>query len=134
MRVQEHHRPGLLVLKVAEKTLVKHPQWDDVMASRRPDTVLVVLDLEEADFISSLFLQGCVELSRALAAAGQQLALLHLSAHQEGLLDLVEGASRLSVLKDEAQVNRRLESLLPRPGRQAPDEGVTRTEKSMLWD
>ena len=133
MRVEEHHEPGLLRLAATEKALVNRPDWAPVLSMRRADTLLVALDLEQADFISSLFLEACVELGRELAASGQELVLLHLSAHQEGLLELVEGPLRLSVLKDDDQLARRLAEITSRPGRQGQEEGVSRNEKLMLW-
>jgi anti-anti-sigma regulatory factor len=133
MHVLTHAQPGLLKVKVGEKALVRPPEWEEVLALRGPDTVLVVLDLREADFISSLFLQGCVDLSRVLADAGQQLALLHLSPYQERLLELVEGASRLLVLSGEEQVSEQLAALRVNAEPGGTDEGVTPPEKTMLW-
>jgi hypothetical protein len=45
-------------LEIEQKALVRRPDWEQMLACRRPDTVLIILDLRAADFISSLFLQA----------------------------------------------------------------------------
>jgi anti-anti-sigma regulatory factor len=134
MQVHEHYQPGLLSLRVADKSLVRRPPWEEILAPRRPDTLLVVLDLQGVDFISSLFLQSCVELARTLVAGGQQLALANLSPHQERLLGVIEGSSVLSVLKGEDQLKGRLELLRTAAAQGCSEKGVTPVEKRMLWD
>jgi len=133
MRIQGERRPGVLMVSFGEKALVRAPDWSELLAQRRMGTLLVVLDLSGAEFISSLFLQGCVELARVLGRSGQQLALLNLASHQERLFEFVEGASRLALLHGEADVDRHLEALAA-IGQAKQDEGVTGTEKLMLWD
>ncbi|MHC4788473.1 MAG: hypothetical protein ACYS8K_04615 [Planctomycetota bacterium] len=58
MELRSHHQPGLLRLEIEQKALVRRPDWEQMLACRRPDTVLIILDLRAADFISSLFLQA----------------------------------------------------------------------------
>lgn len=133
MRFKHERRPGLLTVTVLERALVARPDWEPVLAARGEDTVLVVLDLAGADFLSSLFLQGCVELAGKLARQAQGLALLHVSPYQDQLLELVEGAARLPVLKDEAAVQEHLAALGFRSPPGDGSTGVTRAEKFTLW-
>ena len=61
---------GLLRLEVTDRTLVEPPDWGGIRGLSRQDTLLVALDLRGVEFVSSLFLEGCVELGRTLAARG----------------------------------------------------------------
>ena len=131
MRVHDGQLPGVLRVTPGDKALVKALDWTELLAQRRPDTLLVVLDLGGVEFVSSLFLQGCVELARELARSGQQVALLNMAPHQERLLEFLDGASRLARLRAEPDIGEHLRSLA---GAGSPDEGVTRAEKLMLWD
>jgi hypothetical protein len=133
MEVVAQQIPGVLRVRVAERTLVKPLDSQAVLDLRRPDTVVIALDLKGADFISSLFLQGCIELARTLVGSGQQLVLLHLLPQQERLLEFLVGTPRLLVLNDEAQLDDRLKSLAAAASPDGPHEGVTRAEKFMLW-
>ena len=134
MRVDVHHRGGVLIVRVSERAVVVRPDWDAALASVRPDTALVVLDLEEVEFMSRPFLHACVELDRQLAGAGQRLALLHLSTHQAQLLEAVEGAFRLAILDSEDELSSHLPpnacAEVPAPA----GGGLTTDEKSFLWD
>ncbi len=130
MKFEKSLRGGLLLVRIAEKALVRSPDWDSLGALEQPDIALVALDLREAEFVSSLFWQGCVELSRRLAAAGKQLVLLHVSDYQERLLELCEDTVRLLVLASEEELDDFARSLT---SSQAVEEGVTGTEKNMLW-
>ncbi len=132
MEVPTEQMAGVLRLKVGDRALVRPLDWRSLLPQRRPDTVVVALDLEGAVFISSLFLQGCVELARELAASGQQLVLLHMQDQQERLLELIEGAPRLPVLNDDAQMESRLRFLAAQLDADGRDEGVTRAEKLAL--
>ncbi len=133
MRLRHECRPGLLTVTVLERALVGRPDWEGVLAARAPDTVLVVLDLSAVEFLSSLFLQGCMDLAAQLAREGQGLALLNVSAYQEQLLELVNGAARLPLLADEAAVQEHLHALgFHRPPGEGPS-GVSRAEKFTLW-
>jgi hypothetical protein len=132
MHVEERHESGLLRIAPTDRALVAQPDWEPTLRLRRPDTALVALDLEQVDFISSLFLQGCVELGRKLAVHAQELVLLHLSPHQEQLLELVEGPIRLSVVHDEGELEGRLAEARARLAG-AGGDGVSRNEKLMLW-
>jgi hypothetical protein len=133
MQVQEPQTAGVLRLEIGERALVGPPESQEILRLRGPDTVLVALDLRGAEFISSLFLQGCIELARTLAASGQQLVLLHLTPQQERLLEFVEGSSRLTVLNDDTRMDDQLRSLSACVASGAPDDAVTRAEKLMLW-
>ena len=97
MRVREQFRDGMLMLSVAERALVRRPDWEQIAGLERADATVVTLNLADVDFVSSLFLQGCAELSGRLAERGSRLALLHLSPSQKALLDLIDGASDLLV-------------------------------------
>jgi len=98
-----------------------------------PDAPVVAIDFAGVDFVSSLFLQGCVELGRSLAQHGAHLLLLNLSASQRALLDLIEGASCLKVVDREAELAEVVASLAQESERAAQDEGVHRIEKRTLW-
>lgn len=130
MRARDRRSDGLFLLQVTERTLVKPPDWDDFPGMQRQNVRLVALDLAEAQFVSSLFWEGCVSLKRKLAADGRELALLNLSDQQKQVLEMVEGATQLSVLDSERQLESKLEQLC---GGGGPDRGVTGTEKRMLW-
>lgn len=133
MQANAQYSSGALVLAVAERALVRRPCWEDVLKLRRADTRLVVLDLKGVEFVSSLFLEACVELSSALADQTQELALLHVSPHQQRLLEMVQGGARLPVLQREDEIAGRLGRPAPAAGPVAADEGVTPFEKRVLW-
>jgi hypothetical protein len=130
MQVDEKCRDGLLVLKIAERTLVRPPDWDGLPALARQDVVLVALDFAQVEFVSSLFWQACVGLNARLTDKGQGLALMHLSAQQKQVFELVDGSSRLAVVEDREQLEDRLRMLQPRND---PDGAVSGAEKRMLW-
>jgi hypothetical protein len=94
---------------------------------------LVALDLAGVEFISSLFLHGCVELGRDLAQTGRALVLLHLSAHHKRLLAVVEGGTRLAVLDDEDELTARLLALEAGLAAGETNGAVGSIEKRMLW-
>jgi len=123
----------MLTLKVGEKALVRLPDWDQIAGLRAGNASIVAIDLADVDFISSLFLQGCVELSRSLAARGAHVVLLHLSPSQRSLLQMVDGASGLVVADDEEQLKVALQSVTRASGSDPGTEGVTRAEKNALW-
>ena len=133
MRVQEERQDNLLRLRVAEKALVSRPRWDDVPALGRGEPDLVALDLKDVDFVSSLFLQGCVDLSRELARRGGRLVLVNLSPHHSRMLGVIEGAEKLLVLEGEEQLSDRLSAGAGQRPTGAPDQGVTGAEKRVLW-
>jgi hypothetical protein len=133
VKVDEQFRDGVLTLRVAEKALVKRPEWDRVAGLRRPDASVVVVDLKDVDFISSLFLHGCVELNRSLAASGVHLVLLHLSPSKRAVLELVAGAAGLLMAKDERELSETVAALAGPVVRDGRDEGVARAEKRALW-
>lgn len=129
MRVEDNFDGRVLLLKVAERAALVPPDWGKIQGLRRPDVPWVALDLAGVDFMSSLFVQGCVELAGTLARRGQELVLLGLSTEQKRVLELVPGASRLPRFDDVRQLNEAIESA----ARGAPDEGVTTLEKGVLW-
>ena len=133
MHIEEQSAPGVLRLRVTDKTLVKRPDWDDVMARLGPDTLLVILDLQGVEFISSLFFEGCVGLGSGLAHDGGELVLTGLSTQEERVLEYVQGASRLKVVGDECQLSAYAASASARTPERPLREGVTRSEKYMLW-
>jgi len=97
------------------------------------DARVVAVDLSGVDFVSSLFLQGCVELGRSLARSGALVVLLNLSTAQRALLDLIEGASCLKVVDREAELPGLVSSLAQESEAAPQDEGVQRIEKRTLW-
>lgn len=130
MRMTEDCSDGLLTLTITERTLVRPPDWEKTPALGHPDAVMVALDFAQVDFVSSLFWQACVELSGRLSDRAQSLVLLHLSAQQKQVFELVDGSSRLAVVEDRQQLEDRLRMLQPRE-----DDGgaVSGAEKRMLW-
>ncbi len=131
MRMSEDCSDGLLTLTITERTLVGPPDWDRTPALGHPDAVMVALDFAQVEFVSSLFWQACVELSGRLSERGQSLVLLHLSAQQRQVFDLVDGSSRLAVVEDRQQLADRLRVLQPR---EDGDGAVSGAEKRMLWN
>jgi len=124
---------GVLTLRVAERALVHGADWSLVPAVARADVRVVVVDLASVDFVSSLFLQGCMDLCRALRARRAALALLHLSQHQRRLVEMVDADGTMAVLSDPSEAE-----ALAAAGAGGADEasgtrGVTRDEKRMLW-
>jgi len=130
MRTEQEWHDRLLTVRIAERTLVKPPDWDKVPALNNPDALLIALDFEQVEFVSSLFWQACIELSGRLAGRGQHLALLNLSPQQKQVFELVEGSSRLALVEDRQQLEDRLRMIRPA---EDPDGGVSRAEKNMLW-
>ena len=130
MQTIDECHDGLLTLRIAERTLVKPPDWDALPALKRGDALLVALDFEQVEFVSSLFWLACVELSRRLTDKGQSLALLHLTPQQKLVLELVDGSSRLALVEDVEQLEDRLRMLQPRDDEEGAVSGV---EKRMLW-
>jgi len=127
--VQECH-DGLLTLTIAERTLVRPPDWDKTPALEHPEAVLVALDFARVEFVSSLFWQACVELSARLSERGQSLALVNLSPQQRQVFELVDGSSRLAVVEDRQELEDRLRVLQPR---EDDGDAVSGVEKRMLW-
>ncbi len=121
---------GVLLLRVDQKTLVKAPDWDGVTSAGSDEVAIVALDLQEVQFVSSLFWQACVELHRRLAAQGRELVLLNLDETQRQLLELIEGAARVPVLGSKEELDEHASSVLAPPG---SDEGVSGREKKLLW-
>jgi len=129
MEAQE--QGGILRLRAESKALVSRPDWHSQVALGRPSNLLVAVDLAGVEFVSSLFLAGCVRLGRRLACSGRMLVMLNLTPHHKRVLELVEGGSTLALVDDEQQLHARLMSLKPECG--APDGGVGAAEKNMLW-
>jgi hypothetical protein len=133
MHFEPEHRGHCLVATLTDRTLVMRPDWGPILDLQRQETRLTVLDLGGVDFISSLFLEGCVALGRTLAGQGRELALLGLSPHQEQLLQLVEGSYRLRRFGGRQELRAYVGSL--RAPRESPPgaRGLTREEKFHLW-
>ncbi len=129
MNVEQHCRNGVLKLKLCDRALVEVPDWQSIGGLTGARVSEVVLDLGGAEFISSLFLQACVELDRRLTASGSRLLLLHFEESQRLLLELVDGAAGLIVLEDEEELEQH------RRDRSEQDDrpGVNRSEKLTLW-
>lgn len=125
---ERHDR--LLTLRIAERTLVKPPDWDELPGLKGTDALLVALDFGQVEFVSSLFWLACLELSTRLTDKGQSLALLHVTPQQKLVLELVDGSSRLALVEDVEQLEDRLRMLQPRTDL---DGGVSGAEKRMLW-
>jgi len=132
MDVREESDDGVLRVRVSGRTLVRPPQWDLLPSLRGGRHALVVLEFDGAEFVSALFLLGCVELGRALAGQGRKLVLMNLSPHHRHLLELVEGGADLPVLESEAELAERRAELAGAPPQQQ-GEGVSNVEKRMLW-
>ncbi|MFO7958563.1 MAG: hypothetical protein R6X33_15850 [Candidatus Brocadiia bacterium] len=130
MQFERSCRNGVLLLRVAQRALVRAPDWDGVAGDDGEEARIVALDLQEAEFVSSLFWQACVELHGRLAAQSRELVLLNLDESQRRLLELIEGATRMPVLGSKAELDRHAARGLPRA---RSDEGVTGREKRMLW-
>ena len=133
MQFQEYRQERLLRLAVRDRSLVERAEWDAVLALSGPPVALVALDLGEVEFISSLFLESCIQLRRLLAERGQALVLVNLSPDHQQLLDAVGGPGRLPVARDEAELAVRLSSLTAPESPGERREGVTPAEKSALW-
>ena len=133
MRVQQQLRDGVLMLTVSEKALVRHPDWEQIDGLRHQEAVVVALDLQGVDFVSSLFLVGCVELQRALAEDGRHLVLLHLARPHRALLELIDGGQALQVLENEDRLHTMAAACVARRSAGA-EEGVTLREKRTLWE
>ena len=88
---------GFLLVRVAQKTLVKRPEWGDLDLADDPPSALVVLDLAQPEFISSLFWEGCRDWARELVRSGRTLALLHLDETQQPMLNLVPDLDQVPV-------------------------------------
>ena len=132
MELREDRQGGVLRLTVCDRALVKRPQWDEVLAAAGSGTALVALDLGPVEFVSSLFVEGCVRLKRLLAERGQALVLMALSAEHLRLLELVGGSGGLPVVKDAAELRARGARLAARAESPAPRGGVTSEEKDAL--
>ena len=99
MQFQECRQARLLRLVVGDRSLVGRAEWDAVLARSGPPVALVALDLGGVEFISSLFLESCVELRRLLAERGQALVLVNLSPDHQRLLEALGGPGRLPVAR-----------------------------------
>ena len=95
---------------------------------------VVALDMQNAEFVSTVFLAGCVEVALGLSAAGQRFALFNVSAHQQHLLELVEGYEKLPVFRSTGELHNYVSSHLKAPEHRLPDEGLCQAEKALLWD
>lgn len=126
MECKREERDGALLLRVTQRALVRAPDWRTVGVPCGDGSRLVALDLGSVDFVSSLFWQACVELSREMAARGGRLVLMNLDEQQKQLLHLVEGSEKLHVTDDEKHLPAKLNG-------QAKSEGVTGEEKQFLW-
>ena len=132
MRLHECRRARMLLLVVEDRSLVGRAEWADVLARSGPPVVLVVLDLAAVEFISSLFLESCMEFRGLLAERGQDMALMNLSSDHLHVLEVAGGSGRLPVIRNEAELDARLSALTAgEPG--AVREGVTAVEKNALW-
>ncbi len=130
MKVRTSVHDDVLVLKIQEPTLVRPPDWRALLAEGRVQPAHVALDLENVEFVSSLFWQSCVALARDLAARGGHLMLLNVSDQQRQVLSLVDGASALTFLQEGQSIGEEVVALRQESSRR---EGVNRSEKRMLW-
>ncbi len=119
---------GFLLVRVTERALVRSPDWQELEPAGDSSPALIVLDLAQAEFISSLFWEGCAAWDRSLSRSGRRLALLNVNETQRRMLNLVGGLDRVPILsgRDELQDYVRGEGELK-------DSGVTDVEKRMLW-
>ena len=133
MSVRTDLHGGVLKLEVACKALIERPDWERLAGLNESAAPVVALDLKDAQFVSSAFLQGCVDLNRALACDGRQLVLLNLSAHHRRVLEITRGAAELLVLDCEERLHSLLPSLLATCALVEVEQGVTDAEKHALW-
>ena len=95
---------------------------------------VVALDMQNAEFVSTVFLAGCVELALGLSVAGQRLVLFNVAAHQQRLLELVEGYEKLLGFRSEEEMRSYVSSHLKEPERRLAEDGLCHAEKAFLWD
>ena len=129
---QQRHGPTLR-LTAEEKVLLESPRWEQALPPAEGEVALIVLDISPAEFVSILFLEGCVELARKSASRGRKVALLGPSPHCKRVLELVEGAGELVVLDNEDELEKRASSLLNADAQSDARKGVGSAEKTMLW-
>ena len=132
MQLRESRRARILQLTVEDRSLVGRAEWGDVLARSCPPVVLVALDLGGVDFISSLFLESCMEFRRLLTERGQDVVLMDLSEDHLHVLEAAGGFGRLPVVRDEAELDARVLALTTQ-GSAVQSEGVTAAEKNALW-
>jgi len=132
VHMSEQKRGEVLRLVPQEKALVRRPNWRDIRGLGNPGVIVVALDMAGVEFVSTSFLAGCVDLAGALAEDGKALVLFRPTDHQRLLLRIVSGGSRPGVVDNEEQLIARVLSLR-RQGGGVHEEGVSGTEKSMLW-
>lgn len=130
--IQKRHGP-VLRIRFAQKALLERPSWEEIPALEERGVALIALDLHEADFVSTQFLEGCLELARSLACHVRQVVLLNLSAHHSRVLALIDGGSSLPVLKDEQELARKAAALVAGSAEGQRAEGVSSVEKMILW-
>lgn len=133
MRLHAQQEDGVLTLRVEGRSLVAKPDWTAVSAASSDTPPVVALDLQGAEFVSSLFLEACVGFSRELAAQGRQFVLLNPSQEHRRLLEIVDGAQRIPVACNQEYLRKHLRTLRPGQASSDGDDGVTRSEKTMLW-
>jgi hypothetical protein len=133
MKIVSQNSDALLVLRTEQKALLRPPDWEERKELQNRKLALVAVDLGRSDFVSTLFLQGCVELARRLASRTCQLALCNVSDHQRKVLGLVDGTELVAVL--ESKIDKLQEVAARLRSEQEPDEddGVSRAEKAVLW-
>ena len=132
MRFRAMRRARILQLAVEDTALVGGADWTEALERSAPPVVLVALDLSGVEFVSSLFVESCMEFRRLLTQRGQDLVLLNPSDDHLRVLEMVGGGGRLPVVRDEAELDAGV-SALTTQGEQTACNGVTAAEKMALW-
>jgi hypothetical protein len=122
-----------LRLRFGDAVLMARPPWEGVPELERRSVTLVVLDVSAAEFVSTVFLEGCVELARSAASHRQKVVLLGLSKHHRRVLSLLGEASRMTVLDGEQDLADRAAALVADCAAGGDTKGVSGAEKMVLW-
>ena len=133
MDVAVECRGETLWVRVRERACLRRPEWSKLPEMDREGVALIVLDLDEVEFVSSRFLQGCVELADEVRGSGRGLVLANLPAAPRRLLSLIDGGERLVVVNGEAEVEAHLLEVLESRRSDSDGTEVGPTEKRMLW-
>ena len=133
MKATQKRQGPILKVRFDGPCLLEAAPWDEIHALRRRGAALIVLDLQDAQFVSTVFLESCVELARCAAECGRAVAVLNASPHHRRVLELVQGRAALAVLQDEEELQRRAAELLVAPAEGRAEKGVSSAEKMLLW-
>ena len=130
MKLDATRRRGALIACVSERFLGRCPGLDELALDPTDRPSAVVLDLSEAEFVSSAFWKGCVGLASELAADDVRLVIYGLATHLKRSLRLVGGTDALTLFDRSRTLDAQLAGIL---GDRGADDGVTSAEKNILW-